>query len=180
MMADTGPLLSNFVALAARYDHCSLGLPAQADLTPIRTVICFKVMGANVAIPLEEIAEILEMPHCTPLPRVKSWVRGIANVRGKLLPVIDFASFLGGRNLTSASQQKVVLLDIDSRCVGLQVDAVQGMRHFRFDAYDGEATSDLESIRPYIVGAFNDGDDSWFVLRPEAVARDERFVDVAL
>ncbi len=179
-MPDTSSLFSDYVALDAQYGNSSRGLPAQVDPRPIRTVICFKVMDVSVAIPLEEIVELIEVPHCTRLPKVKAWVQGVANVRGKLVPVIDLANFLGGRILTPPSQQRVVLLNINGFCVGLKVDAVVGMRHFTIDTYDVDATSDLESIRPYVVGAFKDGKQAWLVLRPGAVARDEQFMNVAL
>jgi len=179
-MTKASPQFSQYVELAGRYAKASGNLPTQTDLAPVKTVICLQVMGIGIAIPLDETAELLNMPQCTRLPRVRSWVRGVANVRGKLLPVIDLADFLGGHLLTPPSQQRIVILDVGDLYVGLQVDAIAGMRHFGIDDYDAGATSSAEALQPFIAGAFIDGDTCWFLLRPLSVVEDPRFMDVSI
>lgn len=180
MMPDKNAAFSSYAELASRYGQSSQGLPAQVDIAPVKTVICLQIMGAGFGIPLEEMAELLEMPPCTRLPRVKSWVRGVANVRGKLLPVIDFADFLGGQLLTPPNQHRIVVLDLNGLYVGLLVDRVLGMRHFRVDDYNADAVSDIEAVAPFVSGAFNEAGDSWYMLRPLTLAQDPRFMDVSL
>lgn len=46
-------------------------------------------------ISLSDISEVLEVTKCITLPRIKRWVLEVANVRGRLLSIIDFAKCLG-------------------------------------------------------------------------------------
>lgn len=169
----------HLVELSQRYIHDSSGLPMQTSTTPTRTAVCFHVLGCPVAILLDEISELFEVPHCTRLPRVKSWVRGVASVRGKLTPVIDFASFLGGRLQSPPKQQRVLLVERDGITVGLIVDNVVGMRHLRVDAYTERRDMVPPSLARFVPGTFFCDGEHWALFRSEALFGFEAFLDVA-
>ncbi len=156
-------------------------LPAQVDYVPLTAVISFSLLGHNWVLPLDQVAELLEIQNCTPLPGVKPWVVGVSNVRSKLLPVIDFAQFLGGRLLTSQRLQRIVVLDRNDTFVGLIVDEVKGMRHFSVDTYEADNTNVPEALRVFVKGCYksNDGSRS-LLLSPDAVLESQLFQDVAL
>lgn len=165
--------------LSRRYADDARNLPAQIDVTPTRTVVCFHLMGSQVAILLEEMNELFEVPHCTRLPRVKPWVRGVANVRGKLTPIIDFASFLGGRLQTPPKRQRVLLIERDGISAGLIVDDVVGMKHFRVDAYSEKRDVVLPQLARFVPGTFLNDGEYWALFRPEALFGHDEFLSVA-
>ena len=45
--------------------------------------------------PMGNVVEMLPVPEATPLPGVQPWVAGLANVRGRLLPLFDLEVFFG-------------------------------------------------------------------------------------
>jgi purine-binding chemotaxis protein CheW len=49
----------------------------------------------NVAIPLASVQEVLLLPHVVAVPRVAPYVRGVINIRGSILPLIDLRVILG-------------------------------------------------------------------------------------
>ncbi|WP_227511786.1 chemotaxis protein CheW [Psychrobacter sp. ENNN9_III] len=53
--------------------------------------IVFEIGGQRLIAPMGEVSEVLAMPEYTSMPLVKSWMLGIANVRGRLLPITDLA-----------------------------------------------------------------------------------------
>jgi twitching motility protein PilI len=167
------------VELSRRYGARSRSLPAQIDVTPTRTVVCFHLLGSPVAILLDEMNELFEVPHCTRLPRVKPWVRGVANVRGKLTPIIDFASFLGGRLQTAPKRQRVLLIERDGIAAGLIVDDVVGMKHFRVDAYSERRDVVPPRLARFVPGTFLNDGEYWALFRPEALFGHGDFLDVA-
>ncbi len=166
-------------ALAGEFRARSRELPAQVDVTPTRTVVCFRLLGAGVAVLLDEMNELLEVPHCTRLPRVKSWVKGVANVRGKLMPIIDFADFLGGRLLAPPRQQRVLLIEREEISAGLIVDEILGMKHFRVDAYSEEREGVPPPLSPFVPGTFLHDGEYWALLRPDALFDNREFLEVA-
>src|SRR5439155_2655815 len=57
--------------------------------------LAFDLARATYAVPLDHVREIDRVPAITPLPNVADWLVGAANLRGEILSVVDFASFLG-------------------------------------------------------------------------------------
>ncbi|WP_461520350.1 chemotaxis protein CheW [Porticoccus sp.] len=167
------------LSLAQRYAENARGLPAQQDIVATRKVVCFSLLGHNLALPLEELIEIIEMPQYTPLPRVKYWVLGMANLRGRLLPVINLAEFLGGKLNGAPKVQRVIVIDMSGVFVGLAVDRVYGMRHFKVDTFTRRADLVPETLAPYVEGSFAQQDSVWMLLRPCQLLNDQRFMEVA-
>jgi purine-binding chemotaxis protein CheW len=76
--------------------------------------------GANIM----TIREIRGWTETTPLPHAPDFVRGVINLRGVVLPVVDLKARLG-RGLTDANQKHVIIVVKSSeRTIGLLVDAV--------------------------------------------------------
>lgn len=173
---------SAFYALAGRFVQGARPLPAQVDFTPVQTAVCFSVLGYNLAVSLNDLSELLEIQNCTGLPRVQSWVKGVANVRGKLLPVIDFPAYLGGRLLSPPKQQRILVINSQGVFVGLQVDNIQGMRHFRVDCFQQAPSGVPESLGRYVTGAFapNESEGDWLLFNPHALIGDSMFMNVAV
>ncbi|MBL4780666.1 MAG: purine-binding chemotaxis protein CheW [Porticoccaceae bacterium] len=156
-------------------------LPAQLDYVPLVPVICFSVLGLDWAVPLDEVAELIEIQNCTPLPGVKPWVLGVSNLRGKLLPVVDFAQFLGGQLAAVHRLQRIVVLDRQDTFVGLVVDAIKGMRQFNREGFETDKDEVAPALRPFVQGCYR-GDDGARVLllSPDALVESGAFQDIAL
>jgi len=117
---------------------------------------------------------VLHEPRCTLMPGVKPWVKGVANLRGRLLPVMDLGGFLGLELSVARKQRRVLVVEYQDVFVGLLVDEVVGMQHF---AQDALSTSSAGGA-PFIQGQF-DGDQLWQVFSPFALAQAPGFMDVA-
>lgn len=178
-MTDSDPFLL-LKSIAERYAGKAKALPAGKEVSEVRTLVCFSLLGQNLAIALEEMAELLELQNCTRLPRVKRWVRGVANVRGRLLPVMDFADFLGGRLRTAPKLQRVLVLERGQMYVGLVVDQVYGMRRMNVDTYRKSIDDKVpEALAPFIEGGFDTGEEKWLLVRPVKILQDRQFLQVA-
>ena len=167
--------------LNQRFAAGAQSLPAQMDYVPLIPVISFSVLGHDWAAPLDEVAELIEIQDCTPLPGVKPWVIGVSNLRGKLLPVIDFAQFLGGQLPAVGRLQRIVVLDRQDIFVGLVVDEIKGMRYFSSDAYEADNQDLEETLKPFVPGFYR-GDENarTLLLSPDALIENQLFQDVAL
>jgi twitching motility protein PilI len=87
-----------------RFAQSDYGLPAQKKIAQTEKLIGFCLFDLEYVVSLSDISEVLEVPKCTKLPRVKPWVLGVANVRGRLLPIIDFAKFLGRQHQNTSAE----------------------------------------------------------------------------
>ena len=167
------------VALNAR--RTAKGLPSQLDIKPHWSGIGFTLFGQKFVAPMSEVTEMLELPAYTELPGVQSWVRGLANVRGRLLPLTDLAAYLGGKLEAPRRNRRVLVVENGDTYCGLIVDGILGMQHFPVDSYISEmAGIDFPAMVPYLQGSFQeDGARGWVVLSPWQMVQDERFFQVA-
>ncbi len=140
----------------------------------------FRTGGDRLMADMGEVKEILEFPDITAVPGVKSWIVGVANVRGSLLPVLDLKGFLSGENLADRRKGRIIVIEYKGFNTGLVVDEIFGMRHFReVDRSDRDAAVD-EKVSPYVTGVYQLGDEHWPVFSFERVKQDERFAVVSL
>lgn len=178
-MSDAQTAFDSLVDLAQRSRSAARGLPAQLDIRPHWSGIGFMLMGQRFAVPMGEISEMLEIPPHTHLPGVQSWVRGVANVRGRLLPLFDLAAFFGAQLTGGRKQRRVLVLEADTLYSGLMVDQVFGMQHFPTDEYQAESGPVDAVIQPFTDGSFEHDGQRWTVFRPAFLAQDPRFINAA-
>lgn len=182
-MSEQASAFNALIELAELTRSHAKGLPAQLDVKPYWSGIGFSLFGNKYVAPMGEVAEMVEMPHFTRLPGVAEWVRGVANIRGRLLPLTDMAGFLGGKLTSSWRQQRVLVVEQDEIFSGLVVDAVYGMQHFPVDGYtqDIRDVAVNEAMAPFMQGAFtSDEGEEWAVFSPWALVKSERFFQAAL
>lgn len=86
--------------------------------------LLFKIDDANYGLPLAMALEIITIQSITRLPRVASYVRGIVNLRGKAIPVLDVRAKLGLPQREYDDKTCIIVLDIHDMHVGLIVDMV--------------------------------------------------------
>ena len=159
--------------------HYSAGLPAQQEVAQSWSGIGFR-MGARLFVaPMGEVTEVLHEPRYTLLPGVKTWIKGVANVRGRLLPIMDLCGFFGGELSPLRKQRRVLVVEHDEVFAGLIVDEVFGMQHFSVEAYAEQLPPLEASVQPFIHGVFQ-RERPWLVFSPHALVRAQAFLDVAV
>ena len=79
---------------------------------------------------LTEAGEIIPVPPIAPVARARPWFKGVANVRGNLCSVVDFAAFLGGPASTLTEQSRLLLIGARYRTgAALLVERSLGLRN---------------------------------------------------
>jgi chemotaxis signal transduction protein len=73
------------------------------------------------------VAEVATVPPVTLLPRAPAWLTGVANWRGRVLPVLDLRPLLGLAQHSLASSARIVVLAADGVEVAVLAEAVPGV-----------------------------------------------------
>jgi len=139
----------------------------------------FQLGGLRVASAMGEISEILKLPKLAALPVVKPWVLGIANVRGRLIPIIDLHEYLGLTPTLPVSQWRVLVVEDDDLMAGLLVEQSLGIQHFLEESFEEVTTNDLDALGPFVTGAFRHSGRLFYQIQLRAILRDDKFFDVA-
>jgi len=143
--------------------------------------VVFEIGGQRLVAPMGQVSEVLSMPEYTSLPLVKPWMLGIANIRGRLLPLTDLSRFLQvPSRLSQMSQRKVIVIDHDNMFSGLLVDQVLGIEQFTQDQYRAEALEPSSPFAPYNHGKFFKDEQDWYVFMPSLLAQDLQYTDAAI
>ncbi|MDG1495156.1 MAG: chemotaxis protein CheW [Porticoccaceae bacterium] len=177
-MSKVKKLFSAISGVAGRFSETVYGLPAQKQIVEARKLIAFNVLGYDYLIPLDEVSEILELPESIKLPRVKSWITGLANVRGRLLPIVDLAAFLGGSLCSTVRDRRVLVLDINSVYVGVIVDSVQGIKSLPVDQH--QSVSSQCPMARFTDGIFIEEKQSLSLFCARKLIEDDQFMTVAI
>jgi twitching motility protein PilI len=90
--------------------------------------IGFRVGSRLLVSGIDEISELLAVPALTPVPGTQPWLLGVANVRGNLVPVIDYARFLFGERTLHTDRTRLLIVRQNGGNVALLVDEVFGQR----------------------------------------------------
>lgn len=86
--------------------------------------LIFLIDDTMYSFPLASALEILTMQPITKLPMVSSDIKGIINLRGKVIPVLDVRQKLGLPEKEYDSKTSIIVLDIHGMHIGLIVDIV--------------------------------------------------------
>ena len=89
-----------------------------------REFIAFRVGAQEFCIDIMSVREIRGWTPATALPHAPSYVRGVINLRGSVLPVVDLAERLGFPPTDASARQVIIVVQVGAQIVGLLVDAV--------------------------------------------------------
>lgn len=180
-MSESEVALSPFDLLVQIERKCRVaapGLPVQEDDRRHWNGVFFRMRGFELVVPLDQVAEIVDLPAVSRIPGVKPWVIGLANMRGNLLPVFDLARFIFADDV--AAQGRLLVMRFAGSLIGFRVDAVYGMRHFWLDQEAETVPVLAPALRPYVNTAYHDEQGKvWSVFDTTAVFANTDFHDAA-
>ncbi len=107
-------------------DHAAAGTAAPEELE----LLSFRVGENEYSVDIMSVREIRGWTRATSLPHAPAYVRGVINLRGSVLPVIDLALRLGLEVEEPDERNVIIVVDVAGRTVGLRVDAVSDILSF--------------------------------------------------
>lgn len=140
--------------------------------------IGFKLGGEDFVVARTEVREVLPVPEqLTRVPGSKPWLRGIANVRGQLLTVVDLKNFLGAGGGMHDRHARMLLVASREVPTGLIVDEVTGFKRFSEDGYSDAPVATVIRCEHYVDGAFRRGNETWPRFSLAKLLEDEQFLN---
>jgi purine-binding chemotaxis protein CheW len=100
--------------------------------------------SSRYVIALAAVAEVVPAPPLTRLPGAPSWLLGVANVRGRVVPVLDLRPILGAVCVPLASSARLVVIRVDGVAAGVVAEAVPGVLE--------SSLADCEPVPPLLSG----------------------------
>ena len=95
--------------------------------------LSFRIGDSEYSVEIMSVREIRGWTRTTSLPHAPRFVRGVINLRGTVLPVVDLAMRLGLEETEPEDRNVIIVVDVGSRVMGLRVDAVSDILSFTKD-----------------------------------------------
>jgi twitching motility protein PilI len=142
--------------------------------------VAFRMSGEVFLVAREETREVLGLPTViTRIPGARSWVKGLANVRGQLLPILDLRQYLGSGVTQPGRNARVLVVNHREVPAGLLVDEVLGFRRFADREFSAEVPPTVVRVDRYLAGAFRRGSEVWPVLSLRNLVESPSFLQAA-
>ncbi len=86
-------------------------------------IIVFRLMSEEYGVDVSQVLSIERVQHITRVPKSPPFVKGVINLRGKVIPVIDLRSRFDMPEITYTDTSRIIIVSISGVEVGLIVDA---------------------------------------------------------
>lgn len=136
--------------------------PAASQDSGLAQYLTFMLGGEVFALGILNIKEIIEFGHLTEVPMMPPFIRGVINLRGRVVPVVDLAARFGRGITQVARRTSIVIIEVvnivsteegemtDTQDVGVMVDVVNEV--VDIDAVDIEPAPSFGAlIRPEFI-----------------------------
>jgi purine-binding chemotaxis protein CheW len=114
--------------------------------------VVFKLDGQEFGVEIKQAREIINFAELTAIPNAPDFVRGVTNLRGEIVPIIDLGERLNLPNIKHEEENKVIIVEINNTLIGMEVEDVEGIIRLASENI-GEAPKITQGInKEYISG----------------------------
>jgi purine-binding chemotaxis protein CheW len=159
----------------ARADAIGQALDDTAATAPRIELLTLSLANERFALETRFVREVAALPSVTPVPGTPSYVRGVANLRGEILAIIDLGRFFGLETQDRTNKTRIVVLGDDRTELAILADEVREVVSLPLDALAGACTAAIPIAEIYLLGVTTD---ALIALDTVALLEDPRlFVD---
>ena len=118
--------------------------------------LTFSISGEEYGIGILKIKEIIGMMPITTVPQTPEFVKGVINLRGKVIPVIDLRLKFGMEEIDYTERTCIIVVELKSRAanilIGIVVDSVSEVLNIKADDIEDTPTFGTRLNTDYILG----------------------------
>jgi twitching motility protein PilI len=155
------------------------GLPQEVEAAVLWSGVGFRLAEMQLVTPLDQVLEVLPAPVMTPVPGVRSWVKGVANIRGNLYTIVDLAEYFGKPPVFHDDKARIMILNIPGLNTAVVVNEVLGLRHFDEELERQDLSGIDDPVLVHLTGAFLHDNKLWGVFDMKSLADSMTFRHVA-
>lgn len=169
--------MSNRVSLREYQRKLSARL-ANVEAGQAASKLSVQIGKAGWLVDLADAGEVIPVPSITSVPLTHAWFAGVANIRGNLYSVVDFAAFLGAAPSEPVEQSRLLLLHGKYRVsAALLVDRVLGMH----GSAQLQHQRDADRMARWVKAEYTDSSDKvWHELDVPQLVQHADFLNVGI
>ncbi len=130
-----------------------LSTAAEAALpSPELHLVAVQLDREEFGIPISRVREVIRVNDITRVPQAPPHIRGVINLRGRILPVVEIKTRLGLASAVVTARSRIVVVEAHGRVLGMLVDAVSNIVHVPVDTVVPPPDEVLSAHTDYITG----------------------------
>jgi purine-binding chemotaxis protein CheW len=141
--------------------------------------LTFALGDEEFGINIRSVTEIIGIQKVTEMPDVAEFIKGVINLRGKVIPVIDMRLRFGQPEREYDERTCIVVVNVDETSVGLIVDTVAEVLDIEDENIDPPPQVANGSSREFIEGLGRVDDEVKILLNIRKVLYDEELQEIA-
>ncbi len=118
-------------------------------------VVAFKLRDEEYGVSILNVQEIRNLTDITRVPFAADFIKGVINLRGSVLPVIDLKQRLGLEQTPYTDDTRIVTVMVDELQVGMLVDAVTEVLTIKTKPVDAKKAVNGKEITKFLSGIGN-------------------------
>jgi purine-binding chemotaxis protein CheW len=117
-----------------------------------KQMVLFDLGTETYGLDIASVHEIIRMQPITKVPRAPSYVEGVINLRGRVIPVIDIGKRFGFEKTDDDKNKRIVVINIKDTTLGIIVDAVTEVIRIPADSIDPVSDIVTSGQSDYLMG----------------------------
>ncbi len=158
--SDVGPEAPDRVFAFADSLEQAARRKGEAEAAPevVTSWVTFGLAAEIFALPVEPVREVLRVTSITRVPHAPQPIRGVTNLRGRVIPVIDLRLRIGLEAIDLDRASRVIVVGSRGRLLGLLVDVVHQVLHIDLNQVQTPPEDVMTVQSDYILGVFHRGE----------------------
>ncbi len=178
-MADLSPF-EQLVSYEERGRRHVVNFATEEDRRDYWRAVSFRVGKVQLLVDERNVYGLLTLPEITIVPGTRKWMMGVANVRGELLPIVNFGDFLFNIATERSKHSLILVVQFQEVRSGLIIDQAYGVRRFPVDARtDIQMTDMLEPLKSVLSGSFEKEGTVFHAMEVEKLINETGFMQAA-
>ena len=117
-----------------------------------RQLVVFDLATEAYGVDIGAVREIIRLQEITNVPRTPEFVKGVINLRGKVIPVVDLRKRFGLPVGEESTENRIVVVDIGGQDIGVIVDAVNEVLRIFSDSVEPPSSVITTADSDYLMG----------------------------
>lgn len=151
-------------------------------MTDINKYLVFSILSELYAIPIERVREIIRYETITPLRDTQTYLKGVINLRGKIIPIIDMRIKFGITEEEYNDRTVFIIVDINGESeiynIGIAVDSVHEVVDFSSSDIDDTPRIGLKLKTQYLSGVAKIRDKMAMILNLDRVISTDEIIEL--
>ncbi|HNV43718.1 MAG TPA: chemotaxis protein CheW [Exilispira sp.] len=144
--------------------------------------LIFTIEEENYAVPINKVQEVIQFIPITPLHETNNYLKGVINLRGRIIPVIDMRLKFGLQEKQYDERTIFIIVEVigtrDVHNIGLAVDKVQDVVEVGSDAIEKTPDIGFKSRNKYLYGIIQINNQMVMILNMDSILSTEDVIEL--